>query len=252
MPLEPDGLNRGVLQMTELTLETELTLDMPQRSANQPHVAIALVLDVSRSMNIPEEGGRRIDLLNDGLNTMIREMKVDSRLKNIIDVAIYTFGESSLHNPYQGFRSIADMEEIYLVANQNSTYITGTLEMAVEHVKERSKQYQVAGGGAYKPWIVVITDGEFHDNDSELNRVGFVMKQREKRGKQHFFGMGICKDFNREQLELFADDKGRVQRIKPSLLPEFFSWIGKSMKAISEKNPGEATTLPPFPTNILA
>ena len=233
---------------------TELTLDVPQRSANQPHVALALVLDVSGSMNmnIPEVDRRRIDLLNDGLNTMIREMKDDNRLKNIVDVAIYTFGEPGMHNPYQGFHPIADMEDIYLVANQGSTYITGTLEMAVEHAKERSHQYNVAGGGAYKPWIVAITDGVFHDSDSELNRVGTMMKQREQEGKQHFFGMGICDDFVRGQLELFVNDKGRVQRINPSLLSEFFSWIGKSMKVISTKDPGAATTLPPFPTNILA
>jgi uncharacterized protein YegL len=64
--------------------------------------------------------------------------------------------------------------------------------------------------------------------------------------------MGICEDFVRGQLERFTNDPGRVQRINPQFLPEFFSWIGKSMKAISTKDPGGAATLPPFPTNILA
>jgi uncharacterized protein YegL len=213
-----------------------LSKSRPPRAASKAHVALTLVLDVSGSMSFKsdEEKNSPIDLLNNGINEMIQGLKADSRLKEIIDLSIFTFGEQCKENPYLAFRAIMDVDTVQLVANDTHTYIVKALEEAVEATRQRCAEYSV---GCYKPWIIVITDGYFHDNEVDLDTVGQLMKNRAKDGKQHFFGFGVGK-YNRSQLEKFCETEqtaSRVVDMKAEKFSELFSWIGRSMKRVSDK-----------------
>jgi len=155
--------------------------DRPVRAASEAHVALALVLDVSGSMH-----GESIDLLNRAANQMIEQMKKDPRLKNIIDLAIFVFGKHGRETIYQGFRAIADCDSVNLQATDDNTYVVTALDKALGIIEKRCSVYNKAGG-SYKPWIVLITDGEFHDADAALNQIGQRMKDRQAQNKLQFF-----------------------------------------------------------------
>ena len=93
-------------------------VDRPIREASEAHVALSLVLDVSASMD-----GNSIRSLNIAVNEMIRQMKGDTRLRNIVDLAIFVFGTHKRQNIFQGFRALADCEVVNLVANDVNTYV---------------------------------------------------------------------------------------------------------------------------------
>jgi len=192
-------------------------------------------------MSFSSNGGEApIDLLNNSINEMVSEMNKDSRLNTIVDLSIFTFGDEGKRNPHMGFMSIVDVAndigKIRLEANDGSTHITNVLREAVEFTRERANSYRTA----YKPWVVIITDGAFHDNDGELNDVGRIMRQRAQEGKQNFFGFGVP-GFNRQQLEKFCEPNEasvRVVDIKDAdNLPKLFAWIGRSMKKVSGTDP---------------
>ena len=214
-------------------------VDRPIREASEAHVALSLVLDVSGSMQ-----GNSIKLLNTAVNEMITQMKGDERLRNIVDLAIFVFGTHGRQNIFQGFRAIADCETVNLKANDTSTYVVDALDRAVEITRKRCGAYDKAGG-SYKPWIVLITDGEFHDNDAALNTLGRKMKERESQGKLQFFGLGVD-GYVRTQLEKLTNNPSHVIDAKTANFIEFFSWVGKSLKAVSSKEVGEAVVLPPL------
>jgi len=218
---------------------SERIAERPIREASEAHVALSLVLDISLSM-----GGTPINTLNDAVNDMIQQMKDDSRLKNIVDLAILVFGIQGRDNIYQGFRAITDCDVVDLKATDNGTFVTDSIERAVEFSKKRCAAYDKAGG-AYKPWIVVITDGEFNDSSSALDRVGNIVKEREKQGKLQFFALGV-EGYNRSQLERLTDNSHQIIDAKVGNFGEFFAWIGRSLKAVSSKEIGEATALPPL------
>lgn len=215
-------------------------VDRPMREASEAHVALSLVLDVSASM----QQSNAIKTLNTAVNEMIRQMKNDDRLKNIVDLAIFVFGTHGRQNIYQGFRAIADCDTVKIEANDNSTYVVDALERAVEITRKRCGAYDKAGG-SYKPWIVLITDGEFHDGEAALNTVGNKMKERERQGKLQFFGLGVDR-YVRSQLEKLTNNPAHVIDAKTANFVEFFSWIGRSLKAVSSKEIGETVTLPPL------
>jgi uncharacterized protein YegL len=219
-------------------------IDRPIREASEPHVALTLVLDVSGSMQL----SNAIQSLNLAVNKMIDQMKKDERLRNIVDLAIFVFGTHGRPNIYQGFRAIADCDQIKLEANDENTYVCAALEQAVSVMRTRCAIYDKAGG-AYKPWIVLITDGEFHDGDAKFSEISSIMKERESRGKLQFFGLGVD-GYDRTQLENLTNDPTRVIDVKVADFKEFFNWVGRSMKAVSESTPNEKVALPPLQFTI--
>jgi len=218
-------------------------VDRPERPpvrGAEPHVALSLVLDVSSSMD-----GVPIDMLNKAVNKMIEQMKEDERLSEIVDLGIFIFGNHEKENIiYQGFRPIASCEPIDIKANDTNTYVVNTLERAVEFSRKRVLAYNNLSG-AYKPWIILMTDGEFHDGVAELKAIGNKIKEREAAGKLHFFGLGV-EGYDRLQLEHMTNNSDRIINIKAANFEEFFSWVGHSMAEISWKGVDEPVVLKPI------
>jgi len=209
-------------------------VDRPKRTVDtfinpgEPHVALTLVLDVSGSMD-----GKSIDTLNAAVNGMIEQMKADPRLRSIIDLAIFIFGTHGREPIYQGFRAIQDCEPVDLKAADVNTYVVNALESALSLLEKRCKVYDKASG-SYKPWLVLITDGEFHDDLDAISRVGNAMKQKEQKGRLRFFALGVD-GYNRSQIEMLTNDPSSMIDAKVANFIDFFSWVGKSMKVVSTK-----------------
>ena len=218
-------------------------VDRPIREASEAHVALSLVLDVSGSMQGPS-----IDSLNGAVNEMVAQMKGDDRLRNIVDMAIFTFGTYGKARVYQGFRAIADCTPVLLEAKDVNTYVVDALDHAVDFTKNRCAAYDKAGG-SYKPWIVLITDGEFHDGDAALNRIGQKIREREIQGKLQFFALGVD-GYVRSQLEKLTNSPANIIDAKYANFGEFFAWIGKSLKAVSSKEIGATVSLPPLQFSV--
>ena len=202
-------------------------LDRPVLESSNAHIALALVLDVSGSM--ADEG--KIDSLNNAINSLIEQIKKDDRIKNIVDLAIFVFGDKGRDPVIQGFRAMSECGTVNLSATDGSTYVAKVLDTAVTRLRERVELY-AQGGGAYKPWIVLVTDGAFHDAAAELNKVAIRMKQRETENKLQFFGLGVA-GFNRGQLELLTNDPNHVIEVKAANFTEFLSWVGRSFATVS-------------------
>ena len=215
--------------------------DMPVRNITEPHVALALVLDVSASMGESTDGIPAIDLLNNSVNSMVRGLKENNRLRSIVDLSIFIFGETTKQNPYISFRAIEDFEDIHLEANDKGTFIVNVLEEAVEATKQRCRKYLEYGTPCYKPWVVVITDGNFLDSEADLERICQLMRSIQRDGKQHFFGFGVG-NYDRQQLEKFCDPElvqNRVFDISVGFFPELLTWIGKSQNYEARIEPGD-------------
>jgi uncharacterized protein YegL len=224
----------------------DVQIDSPLREPSEQHVPISLILDVSKSMR---ENGK-IDLLNSAVDTMIRNLNADERLKNIVDLAIFIFGERNRDVIYQHYKAIADCGSVRLTANDDSTYVARALDAAIEVTRTRCSTIYNKLGGHYKPWIVLITDAAFHDSDEELNVIGAKIKQREADGKLHFYGLGVD-GFDRNQMEKFTIDKDYVCSAGAQDFAHFFSFIGRSIAIVSSAARDEADVYQQIEHNIV-
>lgn len=187
-----------------------------------------LLLDTSGSM-----GGRPIQELNEGIQTLKNELMQDSLASKRVEVAMVTFGPVSLESDFQ---TVDNFFPKTLIAD-GDTPIGSAITMGIELVNKRKQLYKENGVGYYKPWIILITDGAPTDNWSSAAR---MIQEGEIENKFAFFAIGV------ESANMDVLSKLTVRspiKLKGLMFREFFLWLSSSMKMVSSKNPGEQTKL---------
>jgi len=204
-------------------------------NASESHMALVFVLDVSYSMDGPP-----IDQLNEGLNRFKEEVCQDKQTRDILDVAIIQFNES--YEITQDFVPIEYMNSMQLRAKGTTKY-SEPIREALRMVDERSRFYRRSGSEPYKPWIILVTDGEpLDDISSVIEEVADMQDE----GKVRFIALGVG-DYDSDTLRRITDV---VFRMDGTDFTSFFNWVGKSMRSVSQSSPGEKPPLPPLEGNV--
>ena len=204
-------------------------------NASESHMALVLLLDTSYSMDGPP-----IDQLNDGLNRFKAEVCADRQTREVLDVAIIQFSDT--HSIVQDFVPIEYMDYINLTA-KGGTRFTDPIREALRMVDERSRFYRRSGTEPYKPWIILVTDGEPLD---DIDQVAREVADMQNEGKVRFIALGVG-DYKSAPLKQLTDV---VFRMDGTDFTSFFNWVGKSMRSVSTTAPGEKPPLPPLEGNV--
>ena len=204
-------------------------------NANDPHMALVFVVDVSYSMD-----GLPIEQLCEGLNRFKDEVCLDRQTRDILDVAVIRFNDSC--EVVQDFVPIEYMAPVQLFASGGTRY-TEPLREALRMVDERSRFYRRSGTEPYKPWILLVTDGAPMDDITSIVREVAEMQETEK---VRLIALGVG-DYDSATLKRLTDV---VFRMDGTDFTSFFNWVGKSMRAVSMSAPGEKAPLPQLEGNI--
>jgi len=194
-------------------------------NASEPHMALVFLLDTSATMK-----GEPIRQLNDGLNRFKREVCQNKQTRDILDVAIIEFNSS--YSLVQKFVPVEYMAHVDLYA-AGRTVMVPAVEKALAMVTERSRFYRLSGTEPYKPWIILISDGEPSDDITYIAR---EIKEMEKKQKVSFRSLGVG-GYDAKTLHTLSGPK--VMKLQGTDFTHFFDWVNKSMRAISQSSPGE-------------
>ncbi len=218
----------------------------PIVNASEHHMALLFMVDTSGSMGatLNDEEGRAIvpiDELNNALNRFKDQVCTDEHTKDILDVAIIEFNND--YRVVQEFTPVEFMQPINLEAN-GQTYMGGALNCAIEMVTERSRFYRRAGAEPYKPWIVLISDGEPFD---DVNQLASKINQLSEEGKLAFWSLAVPG----ANLAVLHQLSGRrVLTLKNYDFKGFLDWTTKSMRAVSVSSPGEKVKAEALPNTV--
>ena len=193
--------------------------------ANKPHMALLLLLDTSISMR-----GDPIRLLNEGVNRFKEEVSKDDTTRKVLDVAIIEF--NTTHRIVQEFVPVQHMNPVNLTAT-GGTNMSPAIREALNMVDERSRFYGRHGTAPYRPWVYLISDGEPND---DISAVAQEIKDMEKRGKVSFRSLGVP-GYDSDILHKLCGPK--VLKLDGVDFTEFFDWLNKSMRVMSQTEPGE-------------
>ena len=120
--------------------------------------------DVDNSDIIP------IELLNDSVNTFIREINSDGRTKSSAEVAYVTFS-TNIEVDSQ-FMPARNLDNIHLkTVREGGTNMAQAVLRAYEKLEQRVAMYEQMGLRYNVPFFVLVTDGNPDDNDdNELQK----------------------------------------------------------------------------------
>lgn len=153
-------------------------------------IPVLLLLDTSGSMS-----GPKIDTLNSAVRQMLAAFAKEARREIEVRVSIITFGGSV--NRLQPFTSASSIEFRNLVAG-GSTPLGTALRAAKDMIEDRNE----TPGRAYRPTVVLVSDGMPNDQWEEPLRV-FISEGRSSKCDR--MAMAIGSDANKDVLQKFIE-----------------------------------------------
>lgn len=195
----------------------------------EPRCPCVLVLDTSGSM-----AGLAMDQLNQALKQFVREVSGDSLAAKRLELAVVSCGGDV--RVAHDFTTINQFVPPILMAG-GDTPLGAAVERGLDLIDTRKRNYRLGGVAYYRPWLIVLTDGEPTDdmrqaarrlNESEATKslVAFCF------GTDQFDKAKMSKVFPRTPLMM----RGACYR-------EFFQWLSASMASVSHSRPGDRLQL---------
>lgn len=215
-----------------------VAMDLPPEEPG-PFAPCMLLLDTSSSMLSAEPGTLSpIDELNAAVQQFAQDVRDDSLACNRADITVIEFNSSAVQivPPTLARDFIAP----HLTAN-GLTAMGEAIELGLEAIKARRREYRANGAQAYKPMMFLLTDGMPTDDwSSAAAEVHSLAAQ----GRLNFFAAGTSSaDF--ATLAQIAPRDRPPMRVKDGCFHEMFRWISDSLSSISGSIPGENVPLPP-------
>lgn len=194
-----------------------------------------LVLDVSGSMR-----GEPIAELNKGLQDFYNEIKNNETTSQRLEVCIMTFNQSvqTVQEP-----ALVDNFTMPTLTAAGSTAMVDAVNEAIDKVTARKQWYKETGQPYYRPWIILMTDGE-PDEGQDVYGLGPRIKKDIEEKRYIFLPIGI-EGANKETLEALQGMP--PLKLKGLKFMEFFQWLSASMGTIVNHTEGEKVDISPDP-----
>ena len=215
----------------DLLLRTEDLVNNPTA-----RVPVCLCLDVSGSMD-----GEPVNELNRGVQLFYDAIKEDEVAMYSAEICIVTFGGSRAVC-LEDFGSLEMQPDPPLLKADGMTPMGEAVNMALDLLDRRKKEYKDKGVDYYQPWMVLMTDGSPNGDPRELTRAIQRTKELVVSKKLTVFPIGIGPAADMEILSQFSPERTPV-RLQGVKFREFFSWLSKSVSKTSQSMPGEKIDL---------
>ena len=197
-----------------------------------PRCACVLLLDTSASMN-----GKPISELNQGLQIFQQDLAEDVLASRRVEIAVVTFGNGGV-TKVQDFVT-ADQFASPELSAEGKTPMGEAINMALDLVDGRKKEYKENGIAYYQPWVFLITDGAPTDEwKAAAERVRSEMTAR----RLMFFAVGV----RNADMDVLTRITPRALKLDGLRFNDLFLWLSQSQKRVSGSKPGDQTALPPL------
>ncbi len=191
-----------------------------------------LLLDTSGSMS-----GNGIAELNQGLKQFQEQTLEDETAASRLEVAIITFGGRV--QQIQSPALLTDFE-MPILTPSGTTPMLQAIEEGIELTSARKEWYKSKGIKYYRPWVILMTDGE-PDDISPVSAMGQRLKGLQENKSLVFSAIGVGDDVNMSVLDTLAQGGMTAQKLKGTNFVSFFQWLSNSIGAITAKESGDSS-----------
>jgi len=192
-----------------------------------------LLLDSSGSMK-----GTPIEALNRGVQQFIEELQSDDLTSVSVELGIISFGNKVDY--VQPIDAIAKLSIPKLKAD-SVTPMGEAVELALNEMMDRITEYKTLGIPFYKPWLIIMTDGEPTD---DYRKSAQRLKTLAELEKVIVFAIGVGVNPNMEILGEFCDSKRPPKRLEGLRFAELFTWIKDSLSSVAASFVDDKIKLP--------
>lgn len=191
-----------------------------------------LVLDVSGSMR-----GKPIEELSKGLQDFYNEISGDPTTCQRLEVSIITFNHivKTIQDP-----ALVENFSMPELSASGSTAMVNAVNNAIDLVADRKQWYKDTGQPYYRPWIVLMTDGE-PDDDQDVDTLSQRIKKDTDEKRYAFMPIGV----EGANMQILDKIKGNIPatKLQGTKFSSFFKWLSASMGTVVKTEEGETVDL---------
>jgi len=184
--------------------------------------------------DIVEDGITKLDDLNNGLQEFYREIESDESTSQRLEVSLITFNDyvTTVQEP-----ALVENFTMPILEADGETVMVDAVNEAINKVQSRKDWYKSTGQNYYRPWIILMTDGEPNSNQ-DVNGLASCIKADTAAKRYVFLPIGV-EGANMSILNKIAGDIPAMP-LKGAKFSQFFKWLSASIGMAPE---GEKVTL---------
>lgn len=190
-----------------------------------------------KEYNVVNGGISRLDNLNKGLRAFYDEIASDYKSAQQMEIAIVTFDDEV--RVAQSPLLIEDCPPPMLSA-KGMTNLTEAMDTAIELVEARKSWYRSTNQTYYRPWIILITDGEPNDGQ-DIDALSRLIKSEVDQKHFQFLPIGVDNAnmdvLNRLSVQLPA------MPLAGTKFSQFFKWLSASMNTVIHSSEGQKVNI---------
>ena len=184
-----------------------------------------LVLDTSGSMNADNAIGQ----LNQGLQTFKSQIMNDETARDRLEIAIVSFN-SEIKVELQP--SLISEIEMPTLKASGQTQLVRAIEEAQQVIKDRKDYYKSKGLTYYRPWIVVMTDGDPYPANQDIDGIAQKIQEDADAKKYVFFMIGVGNEVHDDVLSKLTTSHFPAMTMDAVNFAEFFQWLSASATVV--------------------
>ena len=186
-----------------------------------------------KNYNIVTGGISKLDNLIEGLQSFYTDIENDETTSQRLELAVVTFGDSV--NVIQSPSLISDIQLPELMAD-GDTALVDAVDEAIDIVNNRKKWYKSTGQPYYRPWIILITDGEPNEGQ-DVSALASKIKKDTSEKKYVFLPIGV----DNANMQVLQSIQGQIpaMKLKGTKFGSFFKWLSASMGTVVNAEAGE-------------
>ena len=190
-----------------------------------------------KNYNIVTGGISKLDNLVEGLQSFYTDIENDETTSQRLELAVVTFGDSV--NVIQSPSLISDIQLPELMAD-GDTALVDAVDEAIDIVNNRKKWYKSTGQPYYRPWIILITDGEPNEGQ-DVSALASKIKKDTSEKKYVFLPIGV----DNANMQVLQSIQGQIpaMKLKGTKFGSFFKWLSASMGTVVSSEEGSAVDL---------
>lgn len=201
-------------------------------------VPITVCLDCSYSMGRED----RLKRAMEGLRRFCEDMQRDPFAQDSVELCIISYGGTEARVERDFALPGEVLENMPKLKADGETPLAEAVNGALDNLEARKRQYKKPGVGSYRPWLIIIGDGDEKGSAEELDRAAQRIREEFKNKRLNVYCVlvgdlvGDKEDTSLRRLSPTEDNYIYLEDLK---FEEFFVWMSRSIGQVSRAMSGE-------------
>ena len=191
-----------------------------------------------KQYNIVTGGISKMDLLNEGLRDFYNEICEDETTSQRLEICIITFNDyvKCVQEP-----ALPDNIVIPQLDGEGNTALADAVNEAIDKVEARKQWYKDTEQPYYRPWIILMTDGE-PNAGQDIDGLSYRIKRDTAAKRYAFLPVGV-EGADMNVLQKISGEGMNAVKLKGMRFGQFFKWLSASMGTITKAENGQTINM---------